>query len=365
MKMRTAAALLGATALTLSSTVALHAESVGYVTYTVPPNTERFVSVPFTRDFVAEFTVASVSGNVVTVNETIVQTAGAYGNVTPVPPTNPHYLRNATTGRWSGITANTTGLGGTITVQDGSLFSAGQTIRVFPHYTLASVFPDVLRYSTAAIPNVPQTSASYIPAGTAGKTETVVLLPRPDSDIGQNKNFTETYRYVGGGALQWRRLNPSGGTTNYDTTILAPQSFFILRNQDATSTLVYYGLGDVTATTVADFVPDTGVSTDIYRSALNELPTTLGSGPFLSLLSRMQTGASGVRDFLLVYPVTGTGVNQPIPATSSYFVGGGVWRRATDSAVATNFVIPAGSALIIRRTVGAPTDATNVWTTAP
>ena len=113
----TAATLLALTAQTVSA-----ADAVGYNVVTVPENSDVLVSVPFNNNVEATFTVDSVDGTGITVNEAL--SAGTYNSS--------YYIRvidGAGEGLWSTITDTADG-GLTIADDLSGYVANGDTFRV-------------------------------------------------------------------------------------------------------------------------------------------------------------------------------------------------------------------------------------------
>lgn len=128
----TAAALLALTAQTVSA-----AEAVGYNTVTVPANSDVLVSVPFNNNVEATFTVDTVTANGVTVNEAL--SADTYDSGYYV-----RFIDGNGEGLWSTISDN--GNGG-LELSDTNVLSyvsGGDTLRVYEHHTIGTVFPDTM-----------------------------------------------------------------------------------------------------------------------------------------------------------------------------------------------------------------------------
>lgn len=119
------------------------AENVyGYVSEVIPPSSDVLVSVPLNNAVEAELTTLSVSGSVIAVPDSLDFSAGQYNQQRFVR----FYVRfidGPASGLWSSVTANTET---TLTIDNpevAALASAGggDTIRVYAHHTLESVFP--------------------------------------------------------------------------------------------------------------------------------------------------------------------------------------------------------------------------------
>jgi hypothetical protein len=66
-----------------------------------------------------------------------------------------------------------------------------------------------------------------------------------------------------------------------------------------------------------------------------------------NFLQSAGTTAATRRDQILVYTTAGSGINRA--PTAIYFKTGGTWRATTAATTAVDPVIPAGSAIIVRK----------------
>lgn len=326
----TAAALLALTAQTVSA-----AEAVGYNTVTVPANSDVLVSVPFNQSAVGTFTVDSVTANGVTVADTL--TANAY--------TNGYYVRFTTgggEGLWSTISANGTGgfdLQNTAVLAD---VGNGDTFKVYPHQTLAKVFPDGME------------GVSFAKSASAFSRSTEILIPN-SSSVGINKSPASTYYHYNNA---WRKVG-SSSSLSFDTTVVSPQEYFVLRNK-STNELTYVALGAVEAVTLGRYVTIETTKNDITAVSGRPVRLTLfelGLGGTPAFTTTTQT--FNRKDELLVFNNNVAGQNKSPAATYYYY--NGAWRKVGASA-ATSFdseLVDAGAALIIRKAAG--TAGTAEW----
>ncbi len=221
-----ASAITAAALLALAAQAANAAEAVGYNVVTVPANSDVLVSVPFNNNVEATFTVDSVTGTGITVNEAL--SADTYNSS--------YYIRvidGAGEGLWSTITAN--GSGGLTIADDLSGYIAnGDTFRVYAHQTIGSVFPAGMY------------GVSY--------TNRVSINVYNNTANGINKSATTSVSYHPG-LKRWTNLNQ----------ILNPDSMILIRNNSAAE-LSYICNGDVPDYDVALLVP-AGVAKDTLISS--------------------------------------------------------------------------------------------------
>lgn len=211
MKNKASAITAAAMLLALAAQTVSAAEAVGYNVVTVPANSDVLVSVPFNNNVEASFTVDSVTGTGITVNEAL--SADTYDSS--------YYIRvidGAGEGLWSTITAN--GSGGLTIADDLSGYVAnGDTFRVYAHHTLATVFP----------------SGMY---GVSYTNLTQVLIYENNlAAMSQNKAASKTAVYVAASG------NWFGAGVN-NNSVLAPETQFIVRNTSG-SELTLLNSGDV------------------------------------------------------------------------------------------------------------------------
>jgi uncharacterized protein (TIGR02597 family) len=136
--MKKSAMALGAAGLMALSVSAANAQQQGVVTINVPANSDVVVSIPFNRTPVGEFETASVSGSTLTLQGNPGFASNEFQN--------DHYVRvidGSGAGLWATISGNTANQ---VTLDDSDIaaeLDAGgdQTIRIYPHHTVESVFP--------------------------------------------------------------------------------------------------------------------------------------------------------------------------------------------------------------------------------
>jgi uncharacterized protein (TIGR02597 family) len=334
MKMK-ASAITAAALLALTAQAAHAAEAVGYNTLTVPANSDVLVSVPFNQNAEGSFTVSSVTADGVTVTNGL--TANAY--------TNGYYVRFTTgggEGLWSTISAN--GTGGFTLANTNALTGvlAGDTFKVYPHQTLASVFPDGME------------SVSFKKSASALSHSTEILFPNTGS-VGINKGPAATYYYYNSA---WRKAG-SSASLNFNSTAVSPQEYFILRNR-STSELTYVASGDVETLTTGRYISTETTKNDIAAVSGRPVAMTLaelglaGTPAFVTSPSTLSH-----KDELLVFNNSAAGLNKGPAAT--YFYYNGAWRKSGASASLSfdNELVDAGAALIIRKAAG--TAGTAEW----
>jgi len=315
MKMKVSAITAAGMLLALAAQTASAAEAVGYNVVTVPANSDAVVSVPFSQNVQGTFTVASVSGTGVTVNEAL--SADTYDSS--------YYIRvidGAGEGLWSTITANGSG-GLTLTDDFSGYVAIGDTFRVYEHHTIGSVFPGSLK-------------------GVTFETSTQILVPNTVS-VGVNKSASP-YAYKENGFPPFdSRPGWYQGITYKSDLVFAPDSYVLVRNNGA-SNLSIVVFGDVPDMNIAQVLSATSGANDLYLSGF-PVDTTFGD---------FNLGGLGQ---LLVVDNSASGINKsPAPFA---------WKPAGfppfDSRVGwyqgitymNDTVVPAGTGVILRRDSGA------------
>ncbi len=251
-------------------------------------------------------------------------------------------------GSYYTVTANGTS---TLTVNlNGDSLSAvatGTSLSLIPYWTLGTAFP------------ASDAGTSYIVStGTTNRTrQTQVILPDL-TDAGFNLPPGASY-YSYNGA--WR-LGQSDGTVPYDDTILPPTSNFTVRNAATATTFtpsggVYMNRIVATLDTQSSSAQDNAVSLPRPTTVtLNDLGL-ISSGSFA-----ISTGTTNrtIKDTVIVYDNTQTGLNKPPAATYYYFNGG--WRLGSSDGTVDYGTTPVayGTGFTIRKAPVA-NGATSFW----
>jgi len=300
----TAAALLALTAQTVSA-----ADAVGYNVVTVPANSDVLVSVPFNQKVEATFTVSSVNGAGITVNETLA--ASTYNSSYYV-----RFINGSGEGLWSTISAN--GYGGLTIANDLSGYIAnGDQLNVYKHHNLSSLFPAGLKDHV-------------------WNESTKILLPANDV-AGINKGYiTVAYNTD---EKKWK-----AGRTDYSNQKVVPGQGLIVRNESAEG-LTWIAYGNVLRSKAGQILPTGGYDVAV---AGFEVPVRLAD---LALEGEGQ---------ILLPANDSAGFNKGY-TTVAYNDSEGKWKVGrTDY---SNVVIPAGEGFIVRRDASHTTES--VWAVNP
>ena len=241
----------------------------------------------------------------------------------------------------------------TITVNlDGLTASSADitSVEVRPCWTLKTLFPA----SDANVSFTPSASA------TAGNRRTTILFPN-NTGTGINRAPSVTYFFNNAAGVQdWVTTTATSAKAG-DTAIL-PGSYLIHRNTGGTPVnLSITHAGAVFSQSLSYYIgTSTTSANDNYISlprptdyTLNQLGLTDSS--FTQSTSKT---AGGRRDLLLVLNTSGTGINRAPVAT--YFRFANDWYSTANTALATNnAVIPAGSAVVVRKVLSDGND--KIW----
>ncbi|MBN1587107.1 MAG: TIGR02597 family protein [Candidatus Omnitrophica bacterium] len=282
MKTRAAIAIAAAIMFVVPLQSASAAEVVGVSRVVVPPQTDVHLSLPFSRNPVGEYTVASiVPGSGVTVADVLVP--GAYADTYYV-----RFVDQDAEGLWATIDDNGTG---SITLLDPAILNfvdPGDTFRVYEHHTLGSVFPPFMF------------GKSYV-AGTK-----VLIFKNDLSAMAQNLSADRVATYTTAAGGVWFG---SGGVTS--ATILEPETQFILRNV-SDSELQFIAFGKAADFSVSRLVAANG---DLNIGTGYPVPVVLKNA-----------GIEGNQRKVLFYDNAASGQNKSASKVASYTTGaGGLW----------------------------------------
>lgn len=276
---------------------------VGYNRINIPASSDVRLTVPFTttpydgagnQDSSAVFTVTGTSGGNINVAAGSL-TAGKF-NVADVTRSSYYvrFLDGNAAGLWMTIKSNDAGsflLDDTLAVQRAALVgkvASGNTFRVYKHQTIAGLFtPDLF-------------GVSYV-NGTG-----LLLYQNNIATMSQNPPAWKTPSYTTSGGGRWVGSGVDG------TTILQPETQFILRN-NSTQTLVVVTNGTAPDYPVSMLVAGNG---DLVIGTGYPVPVVLNSAGLGGTTNRT----------VLFFDNSTTGQNKPAVKTASYTTsGGGRW----------------------------------------
>ncbi|RRJ99101.1 TIGR02597 family protein [Opitutaceae bacterium TAV3] len=335
----------------LSSTDVLLAQDmtttpVGFVTITCKENSDTHVAIPLARSATFRGTVVSVSGQTVGVSGgTFADNQFQYA-----PGAQPeHYYVQFTSGqavgRYADILANSAdALDTDLPTADAALIQAGDSIVIRPHWTLGTLFPA----SEEGVGFI--ASTNNLQSG----RRTEILIP-DTAGAGINKAPVATWFYNG----FWRKVGAVGVNGN-DTILPAGSSVIVRGNNYADDTFLIVAADvlehaqAVTLRTAAGGQNDNPVGPPLpVGVALQSLGLVGESGAFVVSTNNLTSGRG---DELLVYDNTVALKNKTPSATYFY---NGFWRKVGETTTNQNeTIIPAASALVIRKKAQTPAGQT-------
>ena len=323
-------------------------------------NSDTLISLPFTRTPEFLGSVASVSGSTLTVAGSPAWSANQFVYVSGTQPktyfvligAGPSGTTNPKEGAIYTVTANTSNsLTLTLNGDDISSIPANSQITVIPYWTLATVFPPS------------DSNVSFTPTTSTRLFKTEILIPNY-AGVGVNVAYSNTYYFINtAGNVGWRLFNDSG-TKDHGDDILLPDGYFVVHNLNAAPTLplALYGTA-LTGKVVTPQTTQAAIAQDNPTSMIRPIDVSLNNtglspanGSFVATTTTRQ-----LRDELLVFDNSKTSYNKSPSATYYYF--NNAWRLFNDAGTVDHGadIIPAGSALIIRK-AASTTGQTAFWT---
>ena len=332
----------------LSATVTT--DPVGYMTKTVNANADLKLGLPLHRSATLATSVESVTSSTVTVSTTV-----------PDVTTDVHYLwvtSGPLVGKWYTITSATAN---SVTVAE-DLASEGlvatNTFEIIPFWTLDTLFP-----SGGGVPK----SSSVFAASAQ------VQLSNLDGS-GINIATGDSYLYSDGSDAAFgisegwvNTNNPFGG--NAGSVIISPASYITIRNETGSPAEIINS-GSVPTGNVANYVLSSS-SGEQDSQITNPFPAgiSLGnSGLITDGVIRASSNAFVPLDQLQIYPSAPSTINPAVSSTYIYSDGSQVgigipegWLDINNpfGGIKDDDLIPAGAAIIVRRSAG--TDELISW----
>ncbi len=337
----------------------------GFTTTQLLANSDTLISAPFTRTPAFIGAISSFAGNVITVSGA----PGWTGNQFVYNGTTQHdhfFVLIGTSasadpkeGHIYMVTANSANTLTVDTTQDDLAgIPANTQLLLIPHWTPATLFPDA------------DANVSFTPTTSAPTYKTLLRIPNYAGN-GIDVGYSAEYYFFNNA---WQRVSPVGVG---DDDVLLPDGYFVVRNNNGAPTLPFTALGAVLTKKVA--VPlraSISQQQDNPVSMIRPIDVTLNNtglnftdGSFAATNSLR----AGDGDLLLVFDNSAAGFDKQ-PSAIYYFlrrfartgdlIG---WRKVGDNNIQNdygNVAIPAGSALIVRKSPK-PTNATVYWTNAP
>ncbi len=307
---------------------------VGFVRYNALANSDIFVTPPFERPAIWTGTIASVSGNVVTLNSAsftlnqLVYNAGTQPNTYYLRIGN-HSTTNPKEGNYYTITANGTN---TVTLDlagdNISTIASGTKAKIIPYWTLNTLFPNGQ--------GVVGSPSFLLPA-------TEILIPNQTGN-GINLSASATYYYLNTDS-EWRMI---GSNNNQNNAILYPDSYFIIRSKSTGSQFAIAGNVELGKQSLWLRTQSSGKQDNPVGLA-RPMPIKLDD---LGLISSGAFAPSPsilvITDELLVFNNSAAGINKS--ATATYFYTGGQWKKIGNTSYnAGNDTINLYEGVIIRK----------------
>lgn len=348
-----AAALLAPGALFAQTTATT--TPVGYVSLTVPANSDSTVGQPLHRSpqFAA---TGTVSGNAVTVSGGMVASQFVYA-----PPTqnNAYYLliksAGAFNGRYFEVTANTT----TQITLDTDIQAAGApstiSFEVIPYHTLNTLFPNGQGVGVA--------TDILEPTG---------LVQFRNNNVGVNRGIGSNFFYYQGteeqGSGWYNNDDLSLGLQNNAT--IDPYIAVRVRNLEATTKTVVI-TGTVPTYTVQTPITTAAVANDNYLSVQYPVDVSLSESGLVGSGVVSATDILEPVDLVMVFNDDASGFNKPLVSFYFHYTGtdeqGTGWYNNDNLALGlqnNTKVFKAGRTFVIRKGVGTP-GTTNSASTIP
>jgi len=344
------------------------ADPQGFLSVTAAALSDTYFTLPYHRPPAFDGLVQSVNGNTLTLQVPtggLGWTAEEWVQQAEVQADSFYVLVGSGLQEGAGypITANTMS---TLTVNPGSVnlastIAVGETIRIIPYWTLASLFPAQTGVATTA-------SISGAGAGT------LIMGFTPTAGI--NLAASQIYYYYNGtgfGGPGWR-CQEAAFTTLYDNVPILPGAVLIYRN--TTASAVNWTVNG--AVQMAQFRHAVGtLSSGIQQDNLvgpqvGVGETLAGAGLLTSGVVNPTNSISGVSaDLVLTYSGPTTGYNPAMDDIYYYYggtaFGGPGWRRqgaAFTQIFDPTTVIQPGIPVMVRK-LGAATPSTTDWLLLP
>jgi uncharacterized protein (TIGR02597 family) len=319
----------------------------------IPANSDVVVSVPFVGKAVGSF---SVQGDPSTQDQIVLDQA-------PGTLTGPHYIR-LTSGNGKGLWATIASVSGTTVVLESGNdafdeISAGDTLVIYPHNTLASVLP-------ASKEKVSFLRTTFKGTDIVFGTRVILWVDTP----GLNQPPSKTFIYLNEPVHQLTGWYSSQDFSDAGNEIIEPGAAMVVRNGSDSELyfiadgIVDYGIHGKKLTQYANTGDDVYTSTGRpVDRMLKELG--LGGTPAFTTTTIDGQGNITFGDRVILYDNTQPGINKV--ASSSYIylndarVGPAGWYDPNTFASADDVVVKSSTGMVIRKT-NANQQTTSIWT---
>jgi uncharacterized protein (TIGR02597 family) len=341
-KLNVTLAILVAAVMAGNAQTTVNSDVVGYVKQTFAAGSDTIFVPQLLRPVEFSGAVSSVSasgGNAILVCPSATFASGSFTYVATTQPKT--YFAMVTSGNLTGtgflVVSNGTG---DITVALDGLTAASADItgiEIRALWTLNTLFPP----SDANVTFTPST-------GTTTATRRTQLVMPNFTGTGINRAASAVYFYSST-LSDW--VATTATSVKAGDTPLVPSQYLIHRNTGGTPV-------ELNATLVGSLFSKPGaVYVATLTNGANDNPIALARPTDYKLselgfddtnfIQSTGTTTATRRDQILVYSTTGSGINRS--PTAVYFKTGNTWRATTASTTAVDAVIPAGSAVIVRK----------------
>lgn len=314
-------------------------DPVGFVSYDVNANSDQKLGLPMQQASVFNGVASNVSGPTVSASGLPALTGANFLVVTD----------GAAVGQWEQIVASSSD---SVTMaQPITGFANTDTFEIKPFWTLSTLFPNG--------GNITVSTDVFDPVAE-------VLLNDP-SATGVNNAPSLAFFYFAGDAdypAGWYdSSDPDAGIKN--ATVLSPESLITIRNRTASSFTVNM-VGSVPTDRVA-FDVATLVAGPQDNPVYNMFPAdvTLATSGLAPTAITPSTDVFDPGDQLLVYPLESIGFNTAAPVSYFFFAGDADYTSGwydssdPDGGLKNDVILPAGSAVVIRKAAGKTATAWN------
>lgn len=328
----------------LSAADSVVTDPVGFTTTSCLSNSDTLVATPFTRPQAFVGSIASASGNVLTISGSPGWTANQFVYAQGSQPNHYYALlgsaatANPKEGHTYTITANSSS---TLTIDttsdDLTGVPANTQVVIIPYWTPATIFPAI------------DANVSFTPTVSPPTYKTLLRVPNYAA-VGINLPYSAEY-YFNNGA--WQRVSPAGVG---DDDLLLPDGYFVVRNSNGAPTLPLTNLGAVLLKKIS-------VPLITAASPGQDNPLGLVRPVGVALNATGLSSAFGPSDQLLVFDNAAAAFDKSPSATYFYDTR---WRRLGDATLADHGgdVIPQGAGFIVRKVGGTSTFWTNSYPVA-
>jgi uncharacterized protein (TIGR02597 family) len=341
-----AAACLSAVSLAQTSVTT---EPVGLTTTSCLGNSDTYLGIPFTRPPEFTGTVQSVSGSTLTINGAPGWTDNRFVYVAGSQSKHYYVLignggaTNPKEGHTYAVTSNGSN---TLTVEISFDNLAGVVantqVTLIPYWTPATIFPSG------------DAGVSFTATTNPSSYKTEVLIPNASS-AGINLPPAAAYFFINNGAnIGWRLEGDN--STNYGDDPLLPDSYLIVRNSNGAPTLPLTSSGSVLMSKLAvPILASASQQQDNPVAMIRPVDTTLDSNGLAPIHTSFLPG-----DQLLLFDNTQAQIGkQP----NKFYTFNDGWRLSSDNLDHSKDIVPAGSAMLVRR--AAKSAGTVYWVNAP